>query len=97
MFGINSVNQVKQIAEGWTNYALGREQELSESRMKICRECPLYNEEKDTCDGKRCWDKVNQKLVDYPGKNIVCGCNCYMSAASKSRSKKCILDRWPKV
>jgi len=28
---------VKEIAEGWANYALGREKELSESRMVICR------------------------------------------------------------
>ena len=94
MFGVNSVTQVKEIAEGWTNYALGREKELSESRMKICRECPLYNAEKDTCDSKKCWDKESEKLVDYPGKNIVCGCGCYMKKKTSSPSSHCILKKW---
>lgn len=94
MFGINSVDQVKQIAEGWTNYALGREKELSESRMKICRECPLYNTDKDTCDSKRCWDKANEKLVNYPGKDIICGCSCYMTKKTASPSAHCVLGKW---
>lgn len=96
MFGINSVEQLGQIAEGWTNDLLGREKELSESRMKICRECPLYNSEKDTCDSKRCWDKEKEKLVDYPGKNVVCGCGCFVKKASRVPSKKCVMNRWPK-
>ena len=91
MFG---VQQIKDIAEGWTNYALGKEKELSESRMKICRECPLYNNQKDTCDSKKCWDKVNQKLVEYPGKNIICGCGCYLSAKTKLPRATCVLNRW---
>lgn len=96
MFGINNVEQAKQIAEGWTNYALGREQELSESRMKICKECPLYNSEKDTCDSKKCWDTEEDKLVDYPGKTVICGCGCYCKKKSRVPSAKCVLDRWPK-
>ena len=47
MFG-KLLKQGKQIVEGWTNYALGKEQELSEARMKICRECPLYNKDTDS-------------------------------------------------
>ena len=46
MFGI-SLNTIGQITEGWTNDFLGREQELSDMRMKICRECPLYDETAD--------------------------------------------------
>lgn len=94
MFGINSFEQLGQIAEGWSNYALGREKELSESRMKICIQCPLYNKEKDTCDSKKCWDKENEKLVDYPGRNIVCGCGCYMQKKTSSPSSHCVLGKW---
>ena len=93
MFGINT-QQVVDIAEGWTNYALGKERELSESRMKICKQCPLYNKEKDTCDSKRCWDTKNEKLVDYPGKSIICGCGCYMKKKSSLKRAKCVLNKW---
>lgn len=91
MFG---VNQIKEIATGWTNYALGREKELSEYRMNICMECPIYNSEKDSCDSKKCWDKVNEKLVDYPGKDIVCGCGCYMKKKTSSPNSHCVLGKW---
>ena len=94
MFGINSMEQVGQIAEGWTKHALGITPDFAEERMKICKQCPLYNKEKDTCDKKRCWDKENQSVVSYPGKNIVCGCGCYMRAASKVLHKKCVLGKW---
>ena len=94
MFGVNSIKQVGQIAEGWTNYALGREQELSEQRMKICRECPLYNSKKDTCDSKRCWDTKANKLTDMPGKDVICGCGCRLQAKSRLEKAKCPIKKW---
>ena len=94
MFGINSFDQIGDIVEGYTNYALGKEDDLYEKRIKICRQCPLYNKEKDKCDSKKCWDKINKKLVDYPGKDIICGCGCIMSKAGRATSKKCVLGKW---
>ena len=93
MFG-KLLKQGKQIVEGWTNYALGKEQELSEARMKICRECPLYNKDTDRCDARKCWDTINNKLVSTPGKGIICGCGCVMRAATKSINIKCVLSKW---
>lgn len=94
MFGINSFHQVKEIAEGYTNWALGREDELSEARMKICRECPLYNEDTDRCDSGRGINIKTEELVKYPGKDIVMGCGCKMQPKSKSPSSKCVLNKW---
>lgn len=94
MFGITSTKQLQQIAEGWTNYALGREEELSNERMKICRECPLYNEETDRCDSKRCYNKETGELNDLPQKGFICGCNCLMKKKTRSVSSKCVLGKW---
>jgi hypothetical protein len=53
MFGVN----VKQIVEGHVNELLGREQELSQSRLKICKKCSLYSDVLGgLCDSKKCWN-----------------------------------------
>lgn len=94
MFGINNWQQIKDIAEGWTNYALDRESELSEIRMKVCRKCPLYNNENDRCDASRCINVKTGKMEMGPGKDIVCGCNCYVSKKSRVLNAKCVLNKW---
>lgn len=93
MFG-KLLKQGKQIVEGWTNYALGKEKELSEARMKICRECPLYNEQTDRCDSRRCYNKNTNTVTNIPDKNIVCGCGCVMKAKTRVLGSKCVLNKW---
>lgn len=95
MFGINSIEQVGEIATGYTNYLLGREQELSEKRMAICRECPLYNKDTDRCDSKRGINTKTGELVYLPGKDVVMGCSCKLAAKTKSPSSKCPRGIWP--
>lgn len=91
MFGKYDIGQ---IATGWANDFLGREQELFESRMKICRECPLYNEKNDRCDASRCINTETGEMAMGPGKDIVCGCNCYMSKATRVPQKRCVRGLW---
>ena len=91
MFGIS---QIRDIAEGWTNYALGKENELSEQRMKICRQCKLYNVETDRCDSRRCLNLKTNELVQVPGKDVICGCNCVMQAKTRLERAKCIMSKW---
>ena len=94
MFGINSFEQVQEIAEGWTNDLLGREQELSDKRMAICRKCPLYNEKTDRCDSKRCYNTETGEITQYPGPNIICGCGCYLGPKTRSKRSKCPMSKW---
>lgn len=94
MFGINSFHQVKEIAEGYTNWALGRENDLADKRMTICLKCPLYNSATDKCDSSRGINTKTGEVVKYPGEDIVMGCGCVMSAATRSTSKKCVLGKW---
>lgn len=97
MFGENVLEQVGQIAEGWTNDFLGKEQELSDMRMKICRKCPLYDEEKDRCSSKRCYNKETGELSTAPEKGFICGCGCFISKKSRVRNAKCVLGYWDSI
>ena len=94
MFGINSFEQVGQIAEGHFKEITKQENELYESRIKICRECPLFSRNAlgDVCDAKKCWD--GNKLVKYPGPDVVCGCGCRLDAKARVRGAKCVLNKW---
>ena len=94
MFGINSFEQVGQIAEGHFKEITKQENELYESRIKICRECPLFSHNAlgDVCDAKKCWD--GNKVVKYPGPDVVCGCGCRLDAKARVRGAKCVLNKW---
>ena len=94
MFGINSFAQVGQIAEGHFKEITKQENELYESRIKICRECPLFSHSTlgDVCDAKKCWD--GNKVVKYPGPDIICGCGCRLDAKARVRGAKCVLNKW---
>lgn len=94
MFGINDWQQVGEIATGWTNSFIGKEKELAESRMKICKECPLYNKENDRCDASRCINLKTGEIAMGPGKDIVCGCNCFMSRKTFSPNSHCVMKKW---
>lgn len=97
MFGLDnvtSVKQVKQIAEGWANDLLKRENELYESRMKICRKCPLYDEESDRCDAKKCYNPKTGEIASHPFPGAICGCNCYMSKKTRVPESHCVLNKW---
>ena len=96
MFGINSFEQVGQIAEGHFKEITKQENELYESRIKICRECPLFSHSTlgDVCDAKKCWDVAENKVVKYPGPDIICGCGCRLDAKARVRGAKCVLNKW---
>lgn len=95
MFGENVFEQVGNILEGHYNELVGKEQDLSESRMKICRECPLFTDRLGgVCDSKKCWDTNKKELVSAPGKRIICGCGCRLLAKTKLPRAKCVLNKW---
>ena len=95
MFGINSFEQVSQIAEGHLKELTKQENALYESRMEICKKCPLFS---DTlggiCDSKKCWNTESKQLVKYPGEHVTCGCGCRLSAKTRLKNAHCVLNKW---
>lgn len=97
MFGINSFEQVGQIVEGWTKDIVKMEQELHDDRMKICRECPLFDTSSilgPVCSSKKCYDPETKEVFLYPKSGAICGCGCAMEKASRVKNKKCVLGKW---
>lgn len=94
MFGINSLEQVGQIVEGWTNDFLGKEKELSEKRMSICKKCPLFDAKAIKCNNKKCYNKKTNEISTSPANGFICGCGCYLTKKTKAVKAKCPLGNW---
>ena len=97
MFGVNSFQQVGQIASGWAKDIVKAEQELHDERMAVCKECPLFTASSligPKCDSKKCWDTENNYYVSGPGKHFICGCGCALDKKTRVKSAKCVLDKW---
>ena len=95
MFGINSFEQVGQIAEGHFKEITKQENELYEFRIKICRKCPLFSEGSfgPYCDSKKCIDKNTHELT-YGNFNAICGCGCRLKAKLRLKKAHCVLEKW---
>lgn len=91
MFGFG---KIKEIASGYKNYILGREQELGKSRKKHCDKCPLYNKSKDMCDDSKCLNPETGDIKPFMLAGYTCGCGCYISKKILSPQSKCPLGKW---
>lgn len=69
--------------------------DISEKRLKICHECPLYTPKYGGICNERLWlnpdtgDVSSEKQVGY--KN---GCGCKLSFKVNNIDSKCPLDKW---
>lgn len=97
MFGINSWNQVGQIAEGWAKDIVKAEQDLHDKRMKICKKCPLYTDDPvfhGKCDANKYINPKTGELSDLPAPGFIGGCGCALHKKSRVKDAKCVLNKW---
>lgn len=88
---------ISSIAEGFYKNLLKLDDEISFERLKICRECKLYN--KDGMFGAECNSKIylnptTNELSNTPKKGFYHGCGCVLKAKTRVRDEKCPLEKW---
>ena len=83
------------ILEGHTKEILGREEDLSQKRIAICKECPLY---KKTPLGPICNPNlyINEDGIvsDRPKLGFRKGCACRLNSKTRVSHAHCIVDKW---
>lgn len=96
MFG-QVVKNAPQIVEGHIKEITKQENALSEERLAVCKECPLFSDKAFgfVCDAHKCVDKEGN-LYQYPAKGRTCGCGCRLAAKTRLKGAKCVLNKWPK-
>lgn len=83
------------IAKGFYNNIMDKEQELYNYRMKICKECPLWKIDKlfgAICNSKLYIHK-NGNVSTTPKAGYIKGCNCVLASKTRLDYKHCIIDK----
>lgn len=68
---------------------------LSEKRLAICKQCPLYKEGEygPTCN-KNLYINKEQKTSWLPKSGYVKGCGCKLNFKTKNPNAHCIIKLW---
>lgn len=88
--------EIKNIIIGHINEVFSREEELSDQRLAICRECPLYKKTAlgYVCDPNKYVNMKTGEVSDTKRTGFKGGCNCRLSAKTRLKDAKCPLEKW---
>ncbi len=87
---------IGNIITGHVNQFFGLNKDLLESRMKICKKCPLYTKKygKEICNSSLYLNPETGDLSLYKQDGYKRGCGCFLKAKLTVLSEKCPLDKW---
>lgn len=88
---------LSQIIDGHLKELLNKEKELSNERLKICRDCKLYKVDKvlgPICDKNTYWNPITNAIALTPTDNYVNGCGCRLNAKTRIPEARCPLKKW---
>lgn len=87
--------EIKNIIEGHWNEIVGKNEILSDERLRICKQCPLYSSKFGGSCNNRLWlnpetgDISTEALDGYKR-----GCGCRLEAKTRLEHAACPLGKW---
>lgn len=90
----NHIGNIADIIKGHINEFFNKESQLSEERMSICRNCPLFLE---TALGPICNPNLYIKgdlVSTHPLEGYKKGCACRLSAKTRLKNDHCPDNKW---
>ena len=88
---------VSAIIDGHVKEALKQNNSLSETRLAICRECPIYTETPvlgPVCNSHICINIQTGEIRERRGDGFKCGCGCRLRAKTRLEYAKCPVGKW---
>lgn len=85
------------IIEGHLNELFNKEEELSKSRLTICKTCPLYKIDNilgEICNSRLYLNPDTNQTSTYPRQGYYNGCSCLLNKKSKIIGSKCPVNKW---
>lgn len=86
------------IIKGHFNELFDREKELSEGRLAICRECPLFNAHHPIkgmeCNPKLWLDPLTEESSESYKEGMIRGCGCRLAAKTRVEEAHCPVGKW---
>lgn len=87
--------ELGNIVKGHANELLGRNKDLSEERLEICRECPIYsNEYGGLCNSKLYFDPNTNQVSSQKRFGYIKGCGCRLKAKTTLKDARCPANKW---
>lgn len=88
--------EVTNIIKGHVNELMGNNQELSEERFKICRNCKLYHKAiyGEICNDDLYLNPITNDVSKYPLDEYFQGCGCRLKAKTTLESATCPANKW---
>lgn len=87
---------IKNVINGHINEALGKEKELGQERMQICKKCPLYLKGRfgPVCNKDLYIDPNTESVSLEPLEGYIRGCGCRLRAKTVDPRSKCPINKW---
>lgn len=88
--------KIKNIIEGHVNEVFGFNASTAETRMNICRECPLYKETNigPICNPNLYIDGKTDMWRYSPAEGYTKGCGCRLNAKTRVDDEHCPAYKW---
>lgn len=85
------------VLQGHINEVLKREEDLAQSRLAICKQCPGYKETKafgPVCDSSKYISPDGQEVDTKPHAGWKRLCGCRLKAKVRVRNAHCVIGKW---
>ena len=89
------LTQGGQIIKGHVNEVLGLNQDIAQTRINICKVCPIYSTKfGGICNNKLYLNPENNDVSFAPKEGYVRGCACRVQAKASIPSEHCVAGKW---
>lgn len=87
--------EVGNIIAGHVNEMLGLNKDISESRLKICKKCPIYSTKfGGICNGKLYLNPETGDVSTIKKDGYIKGCSCRLLSKTTILSEHCPAGKW---
>ena len=90
------MHSISQIAEGFVNNILKKEEDLFNTRITICRSCKLHKIDKvfgEVCNKSLWLNPETNEISNSPKIKYVHGCGCVLKSKTRVPNAHCPLDK----
>ena len=90
------MSQITDILKGHINELLGEHDDLSETRLSICKRCLIYRESKNfgpMCNSSKYISEDGNETSDIYKKGYIKGCGCRLRAKTRLPKATCIIGK----
>lgn len=84
------------IIKGHLNELTDKHKDMSEERMEICEQCPLYSEKPYglVCDNSLWLNPETNETSTFAKRGFHRGCGCRLKAKTTLRGNHCPANKW---